>query len=135
MVCLDSSFVIDIIKGVNEAVSRRQEIDSSNEEISIATPAIKEVMLGLYLNRTQKYSSKEERGNVEELINSLIALDFDKESAILAAKIQAELENRGEIIDIEDIMIGAIARHNNETLITRNKKHFEKIPGLKIESY
>lgn len=45
------------------------------------------------------------------------------------------IENEGEIIDIEDIMIGAIAKRNNETIITRNKKHFEKIPGLKIASY
>ena len=41
--------------------------------------------------------------------------------------------NKGEIIDIEDIMIGAIVIHNGERLVTRNKKHFERIRGLEIE--
>jgi len=135
MVCLDSSFVIDIIKGLDEAVKREREIDLSNEEITIAAPAITEVIVGLHLNRTKKYSSQEEKDKVMKLINSLLVLNLDKGSAILAGEIEAELENKGTIIDIEDIMIGAIAKHNNETLITRNKKHFEKIPGLKIESY
>lgn len=32
-------------------------------------------------------------------------------------------------------MIAAISISNNETLITKNKKHFERIEGLKIETY
>ena len=62
-------------------------------------------------------------------------LDLDKNSAILAAKIEADLRNNGEIIDVEDIMIAAISINNNETLVTRNKKHFERIKDLKIETY
>ncbi|MEK6811187.1 MAG: PIN domain-containing protein [Nanoarchaeota archaeon] len=135
MVCLDSCFIIDIIKGLKEAVKLEQEIDNSNEDVTIATPVITEIIVGLNLTRTKKYSSPEEKDKVMNLINSLHVLDLDKESAILAGEIQAELENKGEIIDIEDIMIGAIAKHNNELLITRNKKHFEKIQGLKIISY
>ena len=135
MVCLDSSFVIDIIKGVKEAVKKEQEIDNSNEEITIPAPVITEIIVGLHLTRTKKYSSQEEKDKVMNLINSLHVLNLDKDSAILAGEIQADLENRGEVIDIEDIMIGAIAKCNGETIITRNKKHFEKIQGLKIESY
>ncbi|MBS3084062.1 PIN domain-containing protein [Candidatus Pacearchaeota archaeon] len=135
MVCLDSCFIIDIIKGLKEAVKLEQEIDNSSEDVTITTPVITEIIVGLHLTRTKKYSSQEEKDKVMNLINSLHVLELDKESAILAGEIQAELENKGEIIDIEDIMIGAIAKHNNETLITRNKKHFEKISGLKILSY
>ena len=135
MVCLDSSFIIDVIKGLNAAVKREHEIDISNEEITIAAPAIIEIIAGLHLARTKKYYSQEEKDKVMKLINSLIVLDLNKESAILAGEIEADMENKGEIIDIEDIMIGAIAKCNNETLITRNKDHFEKIPGLEIQSY
>ena len=62
-------------------------------------------------------------------------LNLDKDSAILAGKIEANLIKKGEIIDLEDIMIGAIAIINDETLITRNIKHFSKIKNLKIQSY
>jgi len=69
------------------------------------------------------------------LITHSLILPLNEESAIIAGEIGAQLVIQGETIDAVDIMIGAIAKHNNETLITRNKKHFEKIPGLKIESY
>jgi len=53
----------------------------------------------------------------------------------LAGEIDARLSNEGKIIDFEDILTGAICLLNNETLVTRNEKHFEKISGLKIISY
>ncbi len=40
----------------------------------------------------------------------------------------------GDAINIEDIMIGAIVKHNCERLITRSAKHFSKIKGLGIKS-
>lgn len=39
------------------------------------------------------------------------------------------------MIDLEDIMIAAIAITNNEKLITRNEKHFRRIKGLEVEGY
>jgi len=32
-------------------------------------------------------------------------------------------------------MIGAIVKQNHKKLLTRNKKHFERIKGLEMESY
>ena len=72
---------------------------------------------------------------VNELISSLNVLSLDRESAILSGNIGADLINKGEIIDLEDIMIGAIALQNNEILLTRNEKHFSRIKNLKIQSY
>lgn len=39
------------------------------------------------------------------------------------------------MINIEDIMLAGIALTHNESIITRNIKHFSKIEGLKIETY
>ena len=80
-------------------------------------------------------NSEKELENINKLLASLIILDFDKESAFLAGKIDFKLRSEGNIIQIEDIMIAAIAIKNNEVLITRNAKHFAKIPKLKIGGY
>ena len=40
---------------------------------------------------------------------------------------------KGEILDLADIMIAAIVIVNNETLLTKNIKHFKRIPELIIE--
>ena len=94
-----------------------------------------EIIRGIYLKDSMKNIKENERDKIDNFLSSFVVLDFDKESAIKTGEIEAELQNKGEIIDLEDIMIGAIALKNNETLVTRNKKHFEKINGLKIESY
>ena len=134
MVCLDTSFLIDIIKGK----PLNKELNSLLDErwtLTIASPTILELFKGIYLNKNLKYSSNEERDRINEILLSITILDLDKESAIMAGKIEADLINHGKEIDIVDVMIGAICIKNNETIITRNKKHFEKIPNLKLRTY
>ena len=129
MVCLDSSFVIDLFRRDSLAVDYLNKLEATGK-ITIASPAIFELISPANLNQNKK-----EKENLISFISSIEVLDFNKESAILAGEIESNLILAGETIGIVDIMIGAIAKHNNETLITRNKKHFEKIPGLKIISY
>ncbi len=68
-------------------------------------------------------------------MSSLLVLNFNIANAFKAGEIEANLRREGAIIQIEDIMIAATCISKNETLITRNKKHFERIKGLKIQSY
>jgi len=135
MVCLDSSIVIDILRGKESVKAIENKFDSSNEEIFIPSPVIIELIRGIYLKDTIRNIKEKEKDEINNFLYSFVVLDLNKESAIKAGEIEAELRNAGEMIDLEDIMIGAITLQNNETLITRNKKHFEKIRGLKIEGY
>jgi predicted nucleic acid-binding protein len=48
------------------------------------------------------------------------------------AHIRGNLRQQGLIIGDFDILIGATALHHNLTLVTRNRKHYERIPGLNI---
>ncbi len=128
MVCLDTSFIIDFLKKDKTAISK--EINK-NERITVPSPVIVELIRGL----GTKHSYIEERQGIIDFINALNTLDLNKTSSIKAGDIESELRKMGEIIDIMDILIAAIAITNNETLITKNLKHFSKIPELKIESY
>lgn len=49
--------------------------------------------------------------------------------------IRAMLEKRGTRLDDMDILIAATALAENCTLITGNKKHFSRIPGLNSDSF
>jgi len=60
-------------------------------------------------------------------------LDIGKEIILDYAKIRSELEEKGKVIDGFDILIGVTAKLSTLILLTENKKHFEKIPGLKTE--
>lgn len=78
---------------------------------------------------------EEEVKKVNDLFDSLIILNFNKDHALRAGKIERELKKQGITIDPEDYMIAAITILNNETLITSNVQHFSRIKGLNFKSY
>lgn len=49
-------------------------------------------------------------------------------------KISAESSLKGVTIPFDDLLIGACALERNYAIATRNRRHFEKIPGLKLVS-
>ena len=131
MVCLETTLLVDALRGKEDARRLLEKLDDGSEAVTIASLSIVEFISGALLNP----KIKDEKDKVIEFLSSFIVLNLDKEGAILAGDVEAELTKRGELIEIEDIMIAAIAIHNKEKLITRNKKHFERIKGLEIESY
>jgi len=131
MVCLDTTFAVDMLRGREQVIKLEEKIDESDEDKTITTPTIMELSKGAILGN----KPQEEKDKILRFLSSLTILDLEEDSALLAGEIEAKLRKKGEFIGVEDIMIAAICIINNETLVTRNKKHFEKIPNLKIESY
>jgi len=41
----------------------------------------------------------------------------------------------GSMVDPEDAMIAGIAKVHSERVLTRNRKHFQGIEGVNVESY
>lgn len=62
-------------------------------------------------------------------------LSFDLREAILAGDMLAYLSRRGELIGVEDILIGATALANDYTVVTGNVRHFQRIPNLRVENW
>jgi tRNA(fMet)-specific endonuclease VapC len=62
-------------------------------------------------------------------------LGLGSEEAIIAGDTMAQLWTRGQIIDLEDILIGATALARNLTVVTNNLEHFRRISGLQVEDW
>jgi len=63
-------------------------------------------------------------------------INYNDKAAIKTAEVLDFLESEGKIIDLIDIMIASAALVNNlKTIITRNKSHFNKIPGISVIGY
>lgn len=131
MVCLDTSFVIDLLRKNGKVDKFIEKFDSTGEQIYVPSPVIVELISGANL----KQNKERETNEIKSFLATTFVLPLDEQSAIRAGEIEAELEKAGEIIDTEDIMIAAIALQNEEKLITRNAKHFERIEKLEIEGY
>jgi predicted nucleic acid-binding protein len=46
--------------------------------------------------------------------------------------VRRALENRGDAIGMGDSLIAGIVLQNGGTLLTRNRRHFERVEGLRI---
>ncbi|MBK6366368.1 MAG: type II toxin-antitoxin system VapC family toxin [Polaromonas sp.] len=60
---------------------------------------------------------------------------LDYPSAKSAAAIKRNLEVAGTPIGHYDLLIAGIAQANNLTLVTRNTREFERVPGLRVENW
>ena len=72
---------------------------------------------------------------VEQLLEALPVLPFDEPADRHYADIRASLERAGTPIGSHDLLIGAHARSLGLTVVTRNLREFERIPGLKVEDW
>lgn len=131
MVCFDSTFLIDLLRGNKTAAATLERYESVNADLFISTISVMELVNGVHLSS----NIEKEYSKVKGIVSSFLELNFDIDCAFLAGKIEADLTKKGEMIETEDIMIAATAINNNQILLTRNKKHFENIAKLKIESY
>lgn len=98
-----------------------------------------------YILRERKIKGPQE--SYEEIMNSDLLqkicdflsefeiYPFDSRAAMMAAFLRGFLEKKGELVELADIMIASIAIVNSEKLLTRNLKHFKRIPFLKIEEW
>lgn len=81
----------------------------------------------------------EQKENNLQLLQSLFAplqsFDFDDIAAEHYAQIRADLTAQGNLIGANDLMIAAIARANQLTLITHNTGEFSRVQGLAIEDW
>jgi tRNA(fMet)-specific endonuclease VapC len=70
-----------------------------------------------------------------EVLSRVSILPLGEAEAIRAGDLLATLEARGEPIGMEDVWIGATALEHRLTVVTRNLRHFQRIPGLESESW
>ena len=75
------------------------------------------------------------RSYESEIFPRLTILPFDFESARVFGRIKAYLENRGLDAFDPDLQIASIALAHKLTLVTGNVRHYQGIPGLRVENW
>ena len=125
---LDTSFIIEVLEGNREAIQKVKGLEDNQEKVSSVT--IMELHEGV--NRSEK--PEDERKQVLEVLESKNVLSADRKIMKKAGEISGKLANKGKRIDREDCIIAATAILEQEAVITRNKKHFERIENLELES-
>lgn len=129
MYCLDSNVVIEILRGNYEFKDKVKNI----AYLEICTTPI--TLCELYKGAFASDNVHKHITSILRFLESVKILNFDIYSCELYEKIFSELKKMGKLTQDFDLIIAAICIANNKILITKNKKHFENIRGLKIEEW
>ncbi len=130
MYVLDTTTISDYLRGDQKIIDRFRQISFE----TIYTTSISKFELEYGLIKKPQLR-KAYAGQLDLLLGQIGCLDFDRDSAMIAAVIKHQLIKDGTPISLEDVMIAAIALHHNFVVVTSNTKHFEKIAGLAIEDW
>lgn len=68
-----------------------------------------------------------------QLLAAVPSLALDDASADVASEIRRSLDRSGNGIGMADSLIAGIVLSNGGSLLTRNRRHFERVPGLELE--
>lgn len=126
MFLLDTNALIYFFRGQGRVAERLFTVPPA--EIAVATVSVYELEVGI----AKSSSPAKRRGQLNELLDAIVVLGFDRAAAQSAAKVRAELERRGRPIGPLDTLIAGTALAHRATLVTRNTREFARVPGLTV---
>ncbi len=100
---------------------------------NIYVPIIAYAELEYRARNSGKYDEIMQKNN--KLLNAFKVAYFTESAAREYGTIRYDLKNTGTLIGPNDLLIAAIAKAENMTLVTHNTKEFQRVPGLMIEDW
>lgn len=129
MFLLDTNTLIYLFKQQGQVAAHLQS--HSAHEVFIPSVVLFELEYGV-LRSTRP---AQQRAGIDLVLKAYGVVSMDYASAKAAASIKHTLEIAGTPIGSCDQLIAGIALANNMTLVTRNTREFERVPGLRVENW
>lgn len=125
---VDTDWVIDHLNGVGAATQRLRELEPQGLAVSIISVA--ELWEGVLFSRDRKRTEAMFR----QFIENMVVVGIDNETCQRFGQVRGTLRKKGKLVGDLDLLIAASSLRHNLTLLTNNRRHFENIDGLRIES-
>jgi len=126
---LDTDILIYFLNGMPEITKKMLEIDVGELATTIITHS------ELHYGVRNSAKKKSNLTKVDTLLEQLTILPYTQEASLIFAKEKAKLKKSGKLMADMDLMIASIAMDNKINLVTNNKKHFNRLQGLLIETW
>jgi tRNA(fMet)-specific endonuclease VapC len=129
MYALDTNTVLDYFRGKGQVAARL--LATSPSEVGLPAVAAYEVWVGVLGSQNAKRRQVE----YERFLAVVAILPFDAVAGRRAADLRLALERKGELIGPMDMLIAATALAHGATLVTRNVREFDRVPGLTVVNW
>ncbi|MBK5275643.1 MAG: type II toxin-antitoxin system VapC family toxin [Desulfuromonadales bacterium] len=129
-VIFDSSEIIALER--NRGLVEALVVGREDELFGISVVTVAELLHGVERADTETRRLRRQ-AFVEKVIEVLPIFPFDVAAARIYARIWASLVQRGFTVGAHDLIIAATAISLDYTVITSNRRDFEKIEGLRLE--
>ena len=132
MYVLDTNAVSALMKGHAAFVERLAA--QTPADIAVPQPVIAEIAFGIErLPRSRRRSVLQSRFDL--ICSELPRAEWTDAISQAYGRIKAALERRGSRIEDFDAAIAAHAVANDAVLVTANRDHMARVPGLQIEDW
>jgi tRNA(fMet)-specific endonuclease VapC len=126
---LDTNVIVELIRGKRFEVRRRFHEAQKADETLVASLI---VMHELYFGAARHPDPPRERANLGRIVADLDIWPFEDADMEAAATIRVDLQRRGFAIGPYDLLIAGQALARGWTVVTANRREFERIAGLNV---
>ena len=122
-ILIDTSIIIDYLRKVNKSKTEFWRV-INEYNCAISTVTLYELYSGAKNDKQKK--------ELDIILSFLEIIPFDISQAKYASDIFQTLKKENKLIEFRDIFIASCAISKKLPLVTLNKKHFERIDGIKF---
>lgn len=128
MKVLDTDTCIGLLRGQTQVIDRRL---AEADEVATTWVTASELFYG-----AAKSMKPDANGAlVVRFLATLPVLGLDLASARVFGEVKARLANHGQIVADADLFIGSVALSRGATIVTGNRRHYDRLPGLVVEDW
>jgi len=113
----------------NDRIRQRME-ELRGQGLALSAISLAELWEGVHYSR----NPQESEHGLHNFLRRISLVGIDEETCKLFGKERGRLRAEGKRVADFDLIIGVTARQHNLTLLTNNRRHFENIESLRIES-
>jgi tRNA(fMet)-specific endonuclease VapC len=126
---IDTDWAIHYLNKHAGIVERLQELQQQ-EGLGLSIVSLAELYEGVFYSRDPDGDERD----LQDFLRGVTILGIDEEVCKIFGRERGRLRAAGMLVGDFDLLIGATALRHNLTLLTNNRRHFERIAGLRIES-
>jgi predicted nucleic acid-binding protein len=123
---VDTDWIIDGLSGRRETLTFLEE--HRNEGLGVSIVTLGELYEGAY----GRPNPDEHIASIEQFLRLFTVLPVSDTTMQHFGRLRALLRQQGNLIPDFDLLIAATVLEQDSMLVTRNRRHFERIPGIQL---